>query len=70
MRRDRLKEQQQDEYLERVRAKAAERAREILGAAYAERQKVLEEARAEAESGRKKLLQEGEAFKGCGQGGT
>lgn len=63
MRRDRLKEQQQDEYLERVRAKAAERAREILGAAYAERQKVLEEARAEAESGRKKLLQEGEAFK-------
>lgn len=38
----------QNEYLERVREKAAERAREILGAAYVERQRVLEDAAEEA----------------------
>ncbi len=38
------------DYLEKVRAKAIERAREILGEAYTERQKVLEEAEAEAAS--------------------
>ncbi|WP_165072045.1 FliH/SctL family protein [Desulfovibrio sp. ZJ200] len=62
-RRERLKEQQQEDYLERVRAKAADRAREILGAAYAEREKVLDEARAEAEKKRTMLVQEGEALK-------
>ena len=40
----------QQDYLEKVRAKATERAREILGEAYTERQKVLDEARDEAES--------------------
>lgn len=63
VRRDRLQERRQEDYLERVRAKAAERARAILGAAYAERQKVLEEANAEAENRRKILAQEGEALK-------
>lgn len=62
-RRERLKERQQEDYLERVRAKAADRAREILGAAYAEREKVLDEARAEAEKKRNMLVQEGEALK-------
>lgn len=63
VRRDRLKERQEEDYLERVRAKAADRAREILGAAYAERQKVLDEAKAEAESRRNMLVREGEALK-------
>ncbi len=40
----------QQDYMEKVRAKAVDRAREILGEAYTERQKVLEEAEAEAES--------------------
>lgn len=66
MRRERLKREQQEDYLERVRARAADRAREILGAAYAERQKVLEEARAEAEAERQKLVREGEALKAAG----
>ena len=66
MRRERLKREQQEDYLERVRARAADRAREILGAAYAERQKVLEEARAEAEAERQKLIREGEALKAAG----
>ncbi len=66
MRREQLKREQQEDYLERVRAKAAERAREILGAAYAERQKVLEEARAEAEAERQKLIRQGEALKAVG----
>ena len=66
MRREQLKREQQENYLDRVRAKAAERAREILGAAYAERQKVLEEAKAEAEAERQKLVREGEALKAAG----
>lgn len=47
MRREKLKQEQEVDYMERVRARAAERAKEILGAAYAERLKVLEEAAAE-----------------------
>lgn len=46
--REKRQKNQAEEYMERVRARAADRAREILGAAYAERQKVLEEARADA----------------------
>lgn len=53
LRREKLKQEQEEDYMERVRARAAERAREILGAAYAERLKVLEEARAEIETERK-----------------
>ena len=48
--RERVQHLQQEDYLARVRARAEERAREILGAAYAERQKVLEEAGAEAQA--------------------
>lgn len=60
LREQRQKEQAED-YMERVRARAADRAREILGAAYAERQKVLDEARQEANEQKKKILKE------CGQ---
>lgn len=66
LRREQLKREQQEDYLERVRAKAADRARAILGAAYAERQKVLEEARAEAEAERQQLIREGQALKAAG----
>ena len=48
--RERAQHQQQEDYLARVRARAEERARAILGAAYAERQKVLEEAGVEAQA--------------------
>ncbi|MBD5416773.1 MAG: flagellar assembly protein FliH [Desulfovibrio sp.] len=50
MRREKLKQEQEADYMERVRARAAERAKEILGAAYAERLKVLDEARAETDA--------------------
>jgi flagellar biosynthesis/type III secretory pathway protein FliH len=63
LRREQRKREQQEEYLENVRARAADRAREILGAAYAERQRVLEEAKAEGEEIRRKLLEEGEQLK-------
>ncbi|MGE9986414.1 FliH/SctL family protein [Desulfovibrio sp. SGI.169] len=66
MRREQLKRERQEDYLERVRARAAERAREILGAAYAERQKVLEEARAEIKAERQKLISESDALKAAG----
>lgn len=56
-REQRQKEQAAD-YLERVRARAADRAREILGAAYAERQKIIEEARNEAIEQKKAILAE------------
>lgn len=47
LRREKEKKEQTEDYMERVRARAADRAREILGAAYTERQKVLDEAKAE-----------------------
>ncbi len=46
--RDKLQKEQTEDYMERVKARAADRAREILGAAYAERQKVLDEAKNDA----------------------
>lgn len=54
--REQRQREQAEDYMERVRARAADRAREILGAAYAERQKVLEEARLEATARKKKIL--------------
>lgn len=54
--REQRKKEQIDDYMERVRARAAERAREILGAAYAERQKVLDEARGEALERKRRIL--------------
>ncbi len=56
LRREQRKKEQTEDYMERVRARAADRAREILGAAYAERQKVLEEARKEAQELKRKIL--------------
>lgn len=47
-RREQWNQRTQGEYLERVRERATERAREILGEAYQERQKILDEAREEA----------------------
>ena len=44
-----VRQKAQEDYMERVRAKATDRARQILGEAYAERQKVLAEAREEAQ---------------------
>ena len=48
LRQERQKQQHQQEYLENVRVRATERAREILAAAYTEREKVLEDAKREA----------------------
>lgn len=67
LRRERMQHQQQEDYFDRVRAKAEERAREILGAAYAERQKVLEEARVEAQELNKRLTHESAAIKAQAQ---
>ncbi len=63
LRRERAQQQEQEDYFARVRAKAEERAREILGAAYTERQRVLDEARAEAQALRQSLIGETEALK-------
>ena len=56
LRRERAQQQEHEDYFARVRAKAEERAREILGAAYAERQKVLDEARTEAQDLKQRLI--------------
>lgn len=61
--RERAKKIQEEDYLDRVRVKAADRAREILGAAYAERQKVLEEARDLAARERIKIVGDVEQLK-------
>ena len=66
--RERAQHQQQEDYLARVRARAEERAREILGAAYAERQRVLEEAGGEAQAKIQQLTQEARALKEQAQG--
>ena len=65
--RERAQQQHQEDYLARVRARAEERAREILGAAYAERQKVLEEAGAEAQARIQQLTREAQALRAQAQ---
>ena len=65
--RERAQQQHQEDYLARVRARAEERAREILGAAYAERQKVLEEAGVEAQTRILQLTREALALKAQAQ---
>ena len=65
--RERAQQQHQEDYLARVRARAEERAREILGAAYAERQKVLEEAAAEAQTRIQQLTREAQALRAQAQ---
>lgn len=63
MRREKLKQEQEADYMERVRARAAERAKEILGEAYAERLKVLEEARTEVAARRRETAAQCAALK-------
>ena len=65
--RERAQQQHQEDYLARVRARAEERAREILGAAYAERQKVLEEAGVEAQTRILQLTREAQALRAQAQ---
>ncbi len=54
----------QQDYLEKVRAKAVERARAILGEAYTERQKIIEEAEADAAN----IRQEAKAIQASAEG--
>lgn len=56
--RERLRKEQEQDYMERVKQRAMERAKIILGEAYAERQKILEEARKEANTIQSKLLEQ------------
>lgn len=62
-RQEQARQEQEEDYLERVRLKATDKARQILGEAYAERQKVLEEARAEAAVTRRTAQEEGERLR-------
>lgn len=48
-RREQMNQRTEQQYMEKVRIKATERAKEILGEAYTERQKVLDEAKEDAE---------------------
>lgn len=65
--RDRLQKERSEDYMERVKQRAADRAREILGAAYAERQKVLEEAKGEAAVQKRLAMQECAKIKAEGE---
>lgn len=56
--RDRLQKERQEDYLERVRQRATDRAREILNEAYAEKQRLLDEAKAEIEAQKARFEQE------------
>lgn len=67
LRREQEKKEKEADYLSRVRARATEKAREILGAAYAERQNVMDEARQEAEKIIRQAQKEGEALKMAAQ---
>ena len=67
MRREKLRQEQEADYMERVRARAAERAREILGEAYAERLKVLEAARADAAAPQRATAAHGPALKAAAE---
>lgn len=62
--RDKLQKERTEDYMERVKARAADRAREILGAAYEERQKVLEEAKNDAAVQKRLAAQECARMKG------
>lgn len=65
--RDRIRKEQSEDYMERVRARATDRAREILGEAYTERQKVLEEAKGEAATAKRLAAQECNKIKAQGE---
>lgn len=61
--REQERQQNQEDYLERVKARAVERARQILGEAYAERQRVLEEAKREAQDHYQRIISEAESIR-------
>lgn len=65
--RDRIRKGQAEDYMERVRARATDRAREILGEAYTERQKVLDEAKGEAAVAKRMAAQECAKIKAEGE---
>lgn len=67
LRKDRERRQHQQDYLENVRARATERARGILAAAYAEREKILEDAKREAREHSLRLERESGALKAAAQ---
>lgn len=64
---DKHQKEREEDYMERVRARAADRAREILGEAYAERQKVLDEAKGEAAIQKRLAIQECAKIKAEGE---
>lgn len=61
--REQERQQSQEDYMERVKARAVERARQILGEAYAERQRVLEEAKREAQDHYQRIISEAESIR-------
>lgn len=67
LRKEQEKKEKTEDYMERVKARAADRAREILGAAYTERQKVLDEAKGEAAVYKKQAAEEGAKLKAEGE---
>ncbi|MDR1659494.1 MAG: hypothetical protein LBR94_04015 [Desulfovibrio sp.] len=67
LRQERQRQRHQQDYVENVRARAAERAREILAAAYAEREKILEDARREGRERSFRLEQESGELKAAAE---
>lgn len=63
IRREQERQQSQEDYMERVKTRAVERARQILGEAYAERQRVLEEAKREAQEHYQRIISEAESIR-------
>lgn len=63
IRREQERQQSQEDYMERVKARAVERARQILGEAYAERQRVLEEAKRDAQAHYQRIISEAESIR-------
>ena len=62
-RQEQARQEREEDYLERVRLKATDKARQILGEAYTERQNVLDEARTEAAITRRTAQEEAEQIR-------
>lgn len=62
-----LQKEQAEDYMARVRIRAEDRAREILGAAYAERNKILEETRMEIMAQKRQAAEDCARLKGEGE---
>lgn len=67
LRREQRKKEETEDYMERVRARAVDRARQILGEAYTERQKVLDEAKAEIAARKRQAAEECAKLKAEGE---